>query len=144
MFPVSICLSSNEVMDLVGANQHGSTFGGSPLASAVCMKSLEVLTEEQMVENSFAMGQIFRNELEKLVGGYLKGVRGRGLMNALILEESEDPRFSNWEFALACARKGLLVKSAKSNLIRMMPPLVVSEEQIYSCVETIAETLKHF
>jgi ornithine--oxo-acid transaminase len=144
MFPISVCLADNKVMDLVGPNQHGSTFGGSPLASAVCMKSLEVLQEEGMVENSYNMGNLFRVEMEKLVGGYLQGVRGRGLMNALVLDESSNEKLSNWEFSLELARKGLLVKPIKTNIIRLMPPLIINEEQVHTSIATIAETLKHF
>jgi ornithine--oxo-acid transaminase len=140
--PISILLADSEIMDLIKPNQHGSTFGGSPLASALAKASLEALDSEGMVENSARMGELFRTEINKITGGYLKGVRGKGLMNAIILDNTTGP--SNSDFSIELARNGLLTKASKTDLIRMMPPLIITEEEIHLCVEIISKVLKSF
>jgi ornithine--oxo-acid transaminase len=120
--------------------EHGSTYGGNPLACAVAMTSLEVLKTEKMAENAEAMGKILRAEIEKLQSPLIKLVRGKGLLNAIVISHP-DPEVS-WELCLHLKDLGLLAKPTHGDKIRFAPPLIINEAQIKEAVGIIAEALK--
>jgi ornithine--oxo-acid transaminase len=138
--PISAVLADNIVMMQIKPGEHGSTYGGNPLACAVAMKSLEVLKSEKMAENAEAMGQLLRSELEKLNSPLIKLVRGRGLLNAIVINH-KDPEVS-WELCLHLRDLGLLAKPTHGDKIRFAPPLVITADQIKEAVGIIEEALK--
>lgn len=128
MMPISMTLADNFIMDLIQPGTHGSTFGGNPLGSAVAKAALEVIEDENLTENAANMGELLRSELANLKGGALLDYRGRGLMNAIVIDDSRGK--SPWDFVLECARNGLLVKTTHENIVRLTPPLVVNESEM--------------
>lgn len=138
--PIAAVLADDIVMMQIKAGEHGSTYGGNPLACAVAMKSLEVLKTEKMAENAELMGQLLRTELEKLNSPLIKLVRGRGLLNAIVINHS-DPEVS-WELCLHLRDLGLLAKPTHGDKIRFAPPLIITEAQIKEAVTIIGEALK--
>ncbi len=138
--PISAVLADDIVMLQIKPGEHGSTYGGNPLACAVAMKSLEVLKTEKMAENAEAMGKILRAELEKLNSPLIKLVRGKGLLNAIVINHP-DPEVS-WELCLHLKDLGLLAKPTHGDKIRFAPPLIINEAQIKEAVGIIAEALK--
>ena len=138
--PISAVLADNIVMMQIKPGEHGSTYGGNPLACAVAMKSLEVLKTEKMAENAEAMGKLLRSELEKLNSPIIKHVRGRGLLNAIVINH-KDPEVS-WELCLHLKDLGLLAKPTHGDKIRFAPPLIITEAQIKEAVIIIGEALK--
>jgi len=138
--PIAAVLADDIVMMQIKAGEHGSTYGGHPLACAVAMKSLEVLKTEKMAENAELMGQLLRTELEKLNSPLIKLVRGRGLLNAIVINHS-DPEVS-WELCLHLRDLGLLAKPTHGDKIRFAPPLIITEAQIKEAVAIIGEALK--
>jgi ornithine--oxo-acid transaminase len=138
--PISAVLADDIVMMQIKPGEHGSTYGGNPLACAVAMKSLEVLKSEKMAENAEAMGIILRNELEKLNSPLIQLVRGRGLLNAIVINH-KDPEVS-WELCLHLRDLGLLAKPTHGDKIRFAPPLIITEAQIKEAVAIIGEALK--
>ncbi len=138
--PISAVLADDIVMMQIKPGEHGSTYGGNPLACAVAMKSLEVLKSEKMAENAEVMGQLLRSELEKLNSPLIKLVRGRGLLNAIVIDH-KDPEVS-WELCLHLRDLGLLAKPTHGDKIRFAPPLVITEAQIKEAVGIIGEALK--
>ena len=138
--PISAVLADNIVMMQIKPGEHGSTYGGNPLACAVAMKSLEVLKSEKMAENAEAMGQLLRSEIEKLNSPLIKLVRGRGLLNAIVINH-KDPEVS-WELCLHLRDLGLLAKPTHGDKIRFAPPLVITADQIKEAVGIIAAALK--
>ena len=148
-YPVSAVLAGKEVMDVIHPGQHGSTFGGNPVACAVAKTALEVVRDEKLTQNARQLGKIFRTELQKLVDEYpdlLVLVRGKGLLNALVINDTEGSDTA-WNLCLALARRGLLAKPTHGNIIRFAPPLVISEQQlleatgiIRAAVENLATT----
>ncbi len=138
--PISAVLADDIVMMQIKPGEHGSTYGGNPLACAVAMKSLEVLKSENMAENAHAMGQLLRTELEKLNSPLIKLVRGRGLLNAIVIDH-KDPEIS-WELCLHLRDLGLLAKPTHGDKIRFAPPLIINESQIKEAVQIISEALK--
>ena len=138
--PISAVLADNIVMMQIKPGEHGSTYGGNPLACAVAMKSLEVLKTEKMAENAEAMGKLLRAELEKLNSPLIKLVRGRGLLNAIVINH-KDPEVS-WELCLHLRDLGLLAKPTHGDKIRFAPPLIITEKQIKEAVGIIEEALK--
>lgn len=145
VYPVSAVLADNAVMDVIKPGQHGSTFGGNPVAAAVAMAALEVVKEENLAENAEELGKLFRNEL----GNYLKEskiatlVRGKGLLNAVVINDTEESDTA-WNICLKLAENGLLAKPTHGNIIRFAPPLVMTHEQLLDCVRIIIDTLKEF
>jgi ornithine--oxo-acid transaminase len=137
--PISAVLADDIVMMQIKPGEHGSTYGGNPLACAVAMKSLEVLKSEKMAENAEAMGILLRNELEKLNSPLIKLVRGRGLLNAIVMNH-KDPEVS-WELCLHLRDLGLLAKPTHGDKIRFAPPLIITEAQIKEAVGIIGEAL---
>jgi ornithine--oxo-acid transaminase len=144
-YPVSAVLADNAIMNVIKPGQHGSTFGGNPVAAAVGMAALEVVREENLAQNSRVLGELFRSELNKYIEGssIVKLVRGRGLLNAIVINDSEDSSTA-WDICIALRDNGLLAKPTHGNIIRFAPPLVMNEEQLRECVTIITNTLKEF
>ncbi len=138
--PISAILADDTIMMQIKPGEHGSTYGGNPLACAVAMKAFEVLKSEKMAENAAAMGALLRSELEKLQSPLIKLVRGKGLLNAIVINHP-DPEVS-WELCLHLKDLGLLAKPTHGDKIRFAPPLVINEAQIKEAVGIIAEALK--
>lgn len=145
VYPVSAVLAKNEVMELLHPGQHGSTFGGNPLACAVAMAALEVVEEENLAANADYLGQIFREKLGEYVAqsNIVTLVRGKGLLNAIVINDTEESDTA-WNICLKLAENGLLAKPTHGNIIRFAPPLVMTEEQLLDCVRIIINTLKEF
>jgi ornithine--oxo-acid transaminase len=145
VFPVSAVLANNDIMEVIRPGNHGSTFGGNPLACAVAMAALEVVREESLAENADALGNLFREEMEKLVkeSPLVKLVRGKGLLNAIVINDSEDSSTA-WDICMALKENGLLAKPTHGNIIRFAPPLVMTQEQLLDCVAIIRKTILAF
>ena len=133
--PVSAVLCNDEVMLTIGPGEHGSTYGGNPLACAVAIASLKALQEENMAENAAAMGQLFRQQLAGLQSPYIKTIRGRGLLNAIVIEHPNEN--AAWELCLILKENGLLAKPTHGDKIRLAPPLTINELQISECIDII-------
>ena len=138
--PVAAILANDEIMLTIKPGEHGSTYGGNPLACAVAIASLKVLKEEKMAENAEAMGIILRDGLAKLNSPLISTIRGKGLLNAIVINH-KDPEAS-WDLCLALRDNGLLAKPTHGDKIRFAPPLVITKEQILECVEIIGKSLK--
>jgi len=138
--PISAVLADDEIMMQIKPGEHGSTYGGNPLACAVAMTSLEVLKSEKMAENAEAMGILLRSELAKLNSPLIKQIRGRGLLNAIVINH-KDPEVS-WELCLHLRDEGLLAKPTHGDKIRFAPPLIINEAQILESVNMIDKALK--
>jgi ornithine--oxo-acid transaminase len=145
VYPVSAVLSSNEIMNVIRPGNHGSTFGGNPIAAAVAIAALEVVRDEKLAENADYLGEIFRGELNKYIAEskLVKLVRGKGLLNAIVINDDEDSDTA-WNICLKLRDNGLLAKPTHGNMIRFAPPLVMTEEQLLECVSIITNTLKEF
>ncbi|SNY99381.1 ornithine--oxo-acid transaminase [Flagellimonas pacifica] len=145
VLPVSAVLANDEVMEVIRPGNHGSTFGGNPLACVVAMAALEVVEEEQLAKNASELGELFREEMEKLIKetDLVRLVRGRGLLNAIVINDSEDSSTA-WEICMALKENGLLAKPTHGNIIRFAPPLVMNKEQLLDCVSIIKKTLLEF
>ena len=137
--PVSAVLCDDEIMMNIKPGEHGSTYGGNPLACAVAMKSLAVLKDEKMAENAEAMGQLLRKEIIKLNSPLITTVRGKGLLNAIVIAHPNPD--AAWELCLEMKKNGLLAKPTHGDKIRFAPPLIITEEQIMECVKIIDESL---
>jgi len=140
VLPVSAVLADDFIMMNIKPGEHGSTYGGNPLACAVAMSALTVIKEEKLAENAEAMGQLLRNELSKLNSPYIKTIRGKGLLNAIVINHPNPE--AAWDFCLILKEKGLLAKPTHGDKIRFAPPLVINEAQIMECVAIIAAALK--
>lgn len=141
VFPVSAVLTSHEVMNVLHPGQHGSTFGGNPLACAVAMASLQVLNEEKLPENAEKLGEIFRNRLKNIQSPLVAAVRGKGLLNAIdILPFGEGK--TAYDICLALRDAGLLAKQTHTHTIRFAPPLTITEEQLNQAATLIATTIE--
>jgi ornithine--oxo-acid transaminase len=145
VYPVSAVLANNAVMNVIKPGQHGSTYGGNPLAAAVAKAALEVVVEEKLAQNARKLGVLFREK----INNYLKNstiaklVRGRGLLNAIVINDSEESETA-WNICMRLAQNGLLAKPTHGNIIRFAPPLVINEEQLNECINIIISTLKEF
>lgn len=139
MMPVSAVLCDDEIMLTIKPGEHGSTYGGNPLACKVAMASLQVLKDENMAENASVMGGYFRKSLQQLQSPYIKLVRGKGLLNAIVIEHED--KNAAWRLCLAMKDNGLLAKPTHGDKIRFAPPLVIKKEQIDECVGIIAKSL---
>lgn len=140
VLPVSAVLADDFIMMNIKPGEHGSTYGGNPLACAVAMSALTVIKEEKLAENAEAMGQLLRSELSKLNSPYIKTIRGKGLLNAIVINHPNPE--AAWDFCLILKEKGLLAKPTHGDKIRFAPPLVINKAQILECVEIIAAALK--
>ena len=132
-------------MHVIKAGQHGSTFGGNPLAAAVAIEALQVVKDEHLAENAARLGEIFRKE----IGDYIKTskvatlVRGKGLLNAVVINDTEESNTA-WNICLKMRDNGLLAKPTHGNIIRFAPPLVMNETELKECIAIITEALKHY
>jgi ornithine--oxo-acid transaminase len=142
--PVSAVLADNAIMMTIKPGEHGSTYGGNPLACAVAMEALQVLKDEKLAENSEALGILFREEMKKLQAetDLITLVRGRGLFNAIIIQERNGK--SAWDVCLKFAEHGLLAKPTHGDIIRFAPPLVITKDQLMDCVRIIREVILQF
>lgn len=145
MYPVSAVLANNNIMNVIHPGQHGSTFGGNPLACSVAMAALDVVEDENLSERAEKLGQIFRNEMRMLIEktDLIANVRGKGLLNAIIINDSQHSPTA-WNLCLDLKENGLLAKPTHGNIIRLAPPLVISEEQLMECVSIIEKTFLQF
>ena len=139
MMPTSAVLADNEIMMVIKAGEHGSTYGGNPLASKVAITSLQVLKDERMAENAAVMGKLLREELIKINSLHIAMVRGKGLLNAIVIDHRNND--AAWELCLALKENGLLAKPTHGDKIRFAPPLIINKEQIIECVEIIRKGL---
>ena len=132
-------------MNVIQPGQHGSTFGGNPLAARVAMAALDVVLVENLAQNARKLGAIFRAELRKYIetSNIVTLVRGKGLLNAIVINDTEESETA-WNICLKLAENGLLAKPTHGNIIRFAPPLVMNEEQLFDCVSIIIKTLKQF
>jgi ornithine--oxo-acid transaminase len=145
VYPVSAVLANDAIMNVIKPGQHGSTFGGNPIAAAVAMAALEVVSEEHLSQNARRLGQLFRSELAKYIetSNIATLVRGKGLLNAVVINDTEESDTA-WNICMKLAENGLLAKPTHGNIIRFAPPLVMNEEQLLDCVAIIINTLKQF
>ncbi|KAF9113844.1 ornithine aminotransferase [Mortierella sp. AM989] len=142
VYPVSAVLANDEVMLCIKPGEHGSTYGGNPLGCAVAMAALEVIKEENLVEKSAVLGEKFRAALSKINSPALALTRGRGLLNAIVIDESKANGRTAWQLCLLLKSKGLLAKPTHQNIIRLAPPLCITEEELMDGVRIIDESLK--
>ena len=144
-YPVSAVLANDSIMNVIKPGQHGSTFGGNPIAAAVAIAALEVVTEENLSQNARVLGKLFRDT----IGEYVKTsniatlVRGKGMLNAIVINDTEESDTA-WNICMALRDSGLLAKPTHGNIIRFAPPLVMNEAQLLDCVAIIIKTLQQF
>lgn len=145
MYPVSAVLANDEIMNVIGPGEHGSTFGGNPTAAKVAMAALEVVKDEKLSANARALGNIFRTEMNRIIAksDLVNSVRGRGLLNAILINDTEESSTA-WDICIALRDNGLLAKPTHGNIIRFAPPLVMTKEQLMECVAIIEKTLVEF
>ncbi len=145
VFPVSAVLADKEIMGVIGPGQHGSTFGGNPLACQVAIASLEVVKEEKLAENAQYLGEIFRDRINKFIekSDLVNAVRGKGLLNAIMINDTPESTTA-WNICLKLRDNGLLAKPTHGNIIRFAPPLVMTEEQLHDCCDIIERTISEF
>ncbi len=137
--PISAVLANKNILGVIKPGQHGSTFGGNPLASAIAITALEVLQNENMIANANTMGKLFRSEIEKLNSPYIKLVRGKGLLNAIVINHSN--KDAAWELCMQLKENGLLAKPTHGNKIRFAPPLIITDAEIRTAVSIISQSL---
>ena len=140
VYPVSAVLCNDDVMLCIQPGEHGSTFGGNPLACAVAKTALEVVIDENLSDNANLMGNIFREELNKLNSSIIKEVRGKGLLNAIEIKKTSS--ISAWEICMLLKNKGLLAKPTHGNIIRFAPPLIINKKEILECTAIITDIFK--
>jgi ornithine--oxo-acid transaminase len=140
--PVSAVLCDDAIMMNIKPGEHGSTYGGNPLACAVAITALQVIKDEGMVENAEKMGILFRNELGKLKNPFIQTIRGKGLLNAIVIQHPNPD--AAWDICLALKENGLLAKPTHGDKIRFAPPLIITQNQLFESVEIIAKTLQSF
>ena len=145
VYPVSAVLANDNVMNVIKPGNHGSTFGGNPIAAAVAIAALEVIKDEHLEENAELMGQLFRSEMNKYIesSDLVQLVRGKGLLNAIVINDDEESDTA-WNICLALRDNGLLAKPTHGNIIRFAPPLVMTKDELMDCVSIITKTLKQF
>ncbi|MCF8320424.1 MAG: ornithine--oxo-acid transaminase [Flavobacterium sp.] len=144
-YPVSAVLANNSIMNVIKPGQHGSTFGGNPIAAAVAIAALKVVNEEHLIKNARVLGKLFRSKLNEYIptSNVAILVRGRGLLNAIVINDTEESDTA-WDICMALRDNGLLAKPTHGNIIRFAPPLVINETQLLDCVDIIIRTLKQF
>ena len=145
VYPVSAVLANDDIMMVIKPGQHGSTFGGNPIAARVAIAALEVVKEEKLAENAQRLGELFRKEMNRIIEktDLLIQVRGKGLLNAIIVNDTPESSTA-WELCVKLAENGLLAKPTHGNIIRFAPPLVMTEEQLMECVSIIEKTILEF
>lgn len=144
VYPVSAVLADKDVMLCIRPGEHGSTYGGNPLGCAVAIAALQVLQNEGMIENADKLGEKFRKSLTDLNSPIVSCVRGKGLLNAIVIDESKltANKATAWDICLLMKRKGLLAKPTHQNIIRLAPPLCITELEMEICVKIISEVLQ--
>ncbi len=140
--PISAVLANNDIMLTIKPGEHGSTFGGNPLAASVAIASLEVIRDEKLAENAEKMGNLFRQELNNIKSGMIELVRGKGLLNAIIIKPKNGKEA--WDVCLKMKDNGLIAKPTHQHIIRFAPPLVINEQQIHEAVAIIKKSLAEF
>ena len=145
VFPVSAILADDDIMLCIKPGEHGSTYGGNPLACQVAMAALRVVVDEKLAENSFELGNIFREELNMFIesNNLVNQVRGKGLLNAILINDSPDSSTA-WDICMKLKENGLLAKPTHGNIIRLAPPLVINKRQLLECVDIIKDTISNF
>ena len=145
VLPISAVLADDDIMLCIKPGEHGSTFGGNPLACKVAQSALEVVIEEDLAKNAAELGEVFRSELSKrlLENKLVKLIRGKGLLNAIVINDTEDSSTA-WDICLALRDNGLLAKPTHGNIIRFAPPLVINKKQLLLCIDIIVNTLNTF
>ena len=145
LYPVSAVMANNYIMEVIQPGNHGSTFGGNPIAAAVAIAALEVVKEENLAENADYLGNLFRAEMNKYIkcSNIVSSIRGKGLLNAIIINDDEDSDTA-WNICLKLRDNGLLAKPTHGNMIRFAPPLIMTEDQLLECVSIIKKSLKEF
>ena len=145
VLPISAVLADDEIMMCIKPGEHGSTFGGNPLACTVAKAALEVVVDEELAKNALELGNIFRRELSKKLAdsNIVKLVRGKGLLNAIVINDTPESQTA-WNICLSLRDNGLLAKPTHGNIIRFAPPLVINEEQLMICIDVIVNTIKKF
>ncbi len=145
VYPVSAVLANDDIMNVIKPGQHGSTFGGNPIAAAVAVAALEVVKDEKLAENADRLGKIFREKLNEYIQNSTIAtlVRGKGLLNAVVINDTEESDTA-WNICVRLKENGLLAKPTHGNIIRFAPPLVMNEEQLLECVSIITKTLQEF
>ena len=144
-YPVSAVLANDDVMMVIKPGQHGSTFGGNPIAAKVAMAALQVVKDEKLAQNSRVLGELFRKEMNRIISNsdLVVKVRGKGLLNAIIVNDTPDSSTA-WDLCVALKENGLLAKPTHGNIIRFAPPLVITESQLLECVAIIEKTITEF
>jgi ornithine--oxo-acid transaminase len=144
-YPVSAVLANDEIMMVIKPGQHGSTFGGNPIAAKVAMAALEVVKDEKLAQNARVLGDLFRSEMNRIISksDLVVKVRGKGLLNAIIVNDTPDSSTA-WDLCVALKENGLLAKPTHGNIIRFAPPLVITENQLLECVAIIEKTITDF
>lgn len=145
VYPVSAVLANDDIMMVIKPGQHGSTFGGNPIAAKVAIAALEVVYDENLIQNARKLGSLFRQEMQRIIDGndLVVKVRGKGLLNAIVVNDSPDSDTA-WRLCLALKENGLLAKPTHGNIIRFAPPLVITEAQLMDCVAIIEKTINTF
>src|SRR5690606_45766 len=145
VYRVSVVLADNHIMGVIKPGQHGSTFGGNPVAAAVAMAALDVVRQENLAQNAQTLGELFRSEMQKFIdqSSIVKLVRGKGLLNGIVINDTPESDTA-WNICLRLRDNGLLAKPTHGNIIRFAPPLVMTREQLLDCVSIITKTLKEF
>lgn len=145
ILPVSAVLANDEIMLCIKPGEHGSTFGGNPLACAVAREALEVIRDERLDENAERLGKIFRERMQSMMAKNPKVllVRGKGLLNAIVLDDHEEGHLA-WDICMKLAENGLLAKPTHGNIIRFAPPLVMTEDQLHECCDIIEKVISEF
>ena len=144
-YPISGVLANDHIMKVIKPGNHGSTFGGNPVAAAVGIAALTVVKEESLAQNAYDLGVLFRTEMQKYIdhSSIVSGVRGKGLLNAILINDTEQSETA-WNICLALRDNGLLAKPTHGNIIRFAPPLVMTRKELLDCVEIITKTLTAF
>jgi len=144
-YPVSAVLCDSSIMEVIQPGQHGSTFGGNPMACSIAVEALEVIRDEKLTQNARHLGELFRTAMQEYIetSTIVLKVRGKGLLNAIVINDTETSNTA-WNICIQLKENGLLAKPTHGNIIRFAPPLVISEDQLYECVEIITKTLKAF
>lgn len=145
VLPVSCVLANDDIMLLIKPGEHGSTFGGNPLAAAVCIEALEVVKDEKLHENAARLGVLFRERMQTLIQktNLITLVRGKGLLNAIVINDTPQSDTA-WNICIALSKEGLLAKPTHGNIIRLAPPLVITEEQVHECCDIIESVVLGF
>ncbi len=145
LYPVSAVLTSDEIMLTIKPGEHGSTYGGNPIACAVTMEALQIILDEKLMENAQKLGEIFRARMNTMIEktDLVNSVRGKGLLNAILVNDTEDSSTA-WDMCMKLRDNGLLAKPTHGNIIRFAPPLVMNEEELHACCDIIEKTILNF